>query len=255
MKLLLIDVGNSNIVTAINKNGQWISNWRMHTVSNKTADEYEVILRSLFEKNKLDPESIDKVIMSNVVPTLLHPMKEMVFKLTGKRLEVISPEIYPKLPLNIINPYEIGTDIVADSVAAYEKYSGNRIIVDFGTALTFTAIDADGNILGVSITPGMKTAISALVSNTAQLPEVPLKAPPSILGTNTIHAIQSGVVMGYVGLIEYTINGINKELSGPTKVIATGGLSYVMDNLTDVFDEVDPFLTMEGLRIIGEKYL
>ncbi len=255
MKLLLIDVGNSNIVTGINKNGKWIRNWRMHTVSSKTADEYEVILRSLFEKNKLNPESIDKVVLSTVVPSLLHPMQEMVFKLTGNKLYVIHPDLYPKLPLKIINPYEIGTDIIADAVAAYEKYPGNRIIVDFGTALTFTTIDAEGNILGVSITPGMKTAISSLASNTAQLPDVPLKAPPSILGTNTIHAVQSGVVLGYIGMIEYMVTNIKKELKGPTTVISTGGLSYVMEDLTDLFDTVDPNLTLEGLRLIGEKYL
>lgn len=255
MKLLLIDAGNSNIVTGINKDGEWLHNWRMHTVSNKTADEYEVILRSLFEKNQLNPKSIDKVILSTVVPSLLHPMQEMVFKLTGKKLLILNPDLYPHLPIKVLNPYQIGTDIVADAVAAYEKYPGNRIIVDFGTALTFTAIDAGGNILGVSITPGMKTAINSLMTNTAQLPDVPLKAPPSVLGKNTVHAVQSGVVLGYVGMIEYMVEQIRKELSGSTTVIATGGLSYVMEDLTDIFDTVDPFLTMEGLRLIGERYL
>lgn len=255
MNLLLIDVGNSNIVTGINEAGRWLYNWRMHTVSNKTADEYEVILRSLFEKNRLDPKSIDKVVLSSVVPSLLHPMQEMVYKLTGLELYVISPDLYPNLPVNVINPYEIGGDIVADAVAAYEKYPGNRIIIDFGTAMTFTTIDAGGNILGVSITPGMKTAISSLVTHTAQLPDVPLKAPPSILGKNTVHAVQSGVVFGYVGMIEYMIRNIRKELNGPVTVIATGGLAYVMDGLTDVFDNVDPILTMEGLRLIGERYV
>ncbi|MCF8232539.1 MAG: type III pantothenate kinase [Bacteroidales bacterium] len=255
MKLLLIDVGNSNIVTGINEAGHWLYNWRMHTVSDKTADEYEVILRSLFDKNRLDPKSIDKVVLSSVVPSLLHPMQEMVYKLTGRELYIINPDLYPNLPVNVINPYEIGGDIVADAVAAYEKYPGNRIIIDFGTAMTFTTIDAGGNILGVSITPGMKTAISSLVTHTAQLPDVPLKAPPSILGKNTVHAVQSGVVYGYVGMIEYMIRNIRNELSGPVTVIATGGLAYVMDGLTDVFDSVDPVLTMEGLRLIGERYV
>ncbi|MCF8308548.1 MAG: type III pantothenate kinase [Bacteroidales bacterium] len=255
MKLLLIDVGNSNIVTGINESGQWLYNWRMHTVSDKTADEYEVILRSLFEKNNLDPKSIDKVVLSSVVPTLLHPMQEMVYKLTARELHVINPDLYPNLPVNVINPYEIGGDIVADAVAAYEKYPGNRIVLDFGTAMTFTAIDASGNIRGVSITPGMKTAISSLVTNTAQLPDVPMKAPPSIMGKNTVHAVQSGVVFGYVGMIEYMIRNIRKELNGPVTVIATGGLSHVMNGLTDAFDTVDSLLTMEGLRLIGEHYV
>lgn len=255
MNLLLIDVGNSNIVTGIYEAGRWLYNWRMHTLSNKTADEYEVILRSLFEKNRLDPKSIDKVVLSSVVPSLLHPMQEMVYKLTGLELYIINPDLYPNLPVNVINPYEIGGDIVADAVAAYEKYPGNRIIIDFGTAMTFTTIDASGNILGVSIMPGMKTAISSLVTHTAQLPDVPLKAPPSILGKNTVHAVQSGVVFGYVGMIEYMIRNIRKELTGPVTVIATGGLAYVMDGLTDVFDTVDPVLTMEGLRLIGERYV
>lgn len=255
MQQLLIDVGNSNIVTGIYHSGQWLHKWRMHTVSDKTADEYEVILRSLFEKNGIEPGSIDKIILCSVVPSLLHPMQEMVFKLTGREPFVLNPDLYGKLPVIIVNPYEIGTDLVAGAVATYEKYPGNRIVVDFGTALTFTTIDAEGNILGVAITPGMKTAVSSLMANTAQLPDVPLKAPPSVLGKNTVHAVQSGIVLGYVGMVEYMIKQMKMEMEGPCTVIATGGLSYVMSGLTEVFDHVAPNLTMEGLRLIGENYL
>ena len=150
------------------------------------------------------------------------------------------------------NPYEIGTDLLANAVAAKELHGGDTIVVDFGTALTFTVVDKDGLILGVNIAPGLKTAIKALVGQTAQLPEVPLELPESVLGKNTIHAIQNGVLWGYISMVEGMLDRIQKELGREVKVVATGGLSSILTPLHDRFDKVDRHLTLEGLRIIHQ---
>lgn len=255
MKQLLIDAGNSNIVFSIHDGRQWNHHWRIHTVKNKTADEYEVILRSLFEKNSVDPHQIDRAVMCSVVPLLTHAMEDMVSKLTGRKLITLTPELYHQFPLDVVNPYEIGADIVASALAARSLYDGDLIIVDFGTALTICGVTAKGALPGVSIAPGMKTAVQALAKSTAQLPDVPLQSPPSVMGKNTVHAIQSGVVLGYTGMVEYLVNAYAREMNSEVHVIATGGLSYVMEGLTDIFYDMNEMLTMEGLRLIGEKYI
>lgn len=254
MKQLLIDAGNSNIVFSICDNGDWKHYWRVHTVRNKTADEYEVILRSLFEKNNVNPLNIDKAVMCSVVPSLNHAMEDMVYKLSEKKLIILTPEIYDRLPIDILNPYEVGTDIVASALAAHTLYRDNLIVVDFGTAITLCGIDSEGKLTGVSIAPGMKTAIQSLTKSTAQLPDVPVSPPPSPLGLNTVHAIQSGVVLGYTGLVEYLVKAYQEKMNNQAKVIATGGLSYVVEDLTSIFYETNHMLTLEGLRIIGEKF-
>ncbi len=255
MKQLLIDAGNSNIVFSITDGKEWKHHWRVHTVKSKTADEYEVILRSLMGKNEVKPKDIDCAVMCSVVPSLTHAMEEMVEKLTGKQLRTLNPELYKKLPLDVLNPYEIGADIVASAMAAYEKYSGNLVIVDFGTAITVCGMTAKGKLTGVSIAPGMKTAVQSLTKSTAQLPDIPLVNPPSVLGKNTLHAMQSGIVLGYAGLVEHLVNEYAKAMQCEVKVIATGGLSYVMKDVTSIFHDFNEMLTMEGLRLIGEKYL
>lgn len=254
MKQLLIDAGNSNIVLSICNSTGWLHHWRLHTVKSKTSDEYEVILRSLFEKNNIDPLSIGRAVMSSVVPSLTHAMEDMVLKLTGRELLILGPEMYGQLPIDVLNPYEIGSDIVASALAAHQNYGGDLIVVDFGTAITVCGINAKGRLTGVSIAPGMKTAVHSLTKSTAQLPDVPLTAPPSVLGLNTVHAIQSGVVLGYTGMIEYLVKEYQKSMSSDTKVIATGGLCYVVENLTNIFYATDEMLTMEGLKTIGELY-
>lgn len=254
MKQLLIDAGNSNIVFSITDGKEWKHHWRVHTVKSKTADEYEVILRSLMGKNGVKPHHISRAVMSSVVPSLTHAMEDMVWKLTGRELFVLGPEIYSELPIDVLNPYEIGSDIVASALAAHQNYGGDLIVVDFGTAVTVCGINAKGKLTGVSIAPGMKTAVQSLTKSTAQLPDVPLSAPPSALGLNTVHAIQSGVVLGYTGMIEYLVKEYKKSMSSDAKVIATGGLSYVVEKLTDIFYATDEMLTMEGLKTIGELY-
>lgn len=252
--LLAIDIGNSNVVCGISNNNIWFEQFRIHTVENKTADEYEVIYRTLLASRNIDLNSIDRIVLSSVVPSLIFPIKEMIQKLFKQDPLVLGPEIYSQLNIGISNPYEIGTDLVANAVAAHNQFSGNCIVVDFGTALTFTVIKADGNLLGVTIAPGLKTAMASLSQKTAQLPNIELAIPPSCIGKNTVHAMQAGIVLGYKGLIESLLKGMKKELNGETTIIATGGLSSVMLPLIDLFDHHEPMLTLDGLKIIGNQF-
>jgi len=201
-----------------------------------------------------------------VVPLLNVTFTRMIEKFLGITPHVLGPALYDRLPVTVPPSalHEIGTDIVCDAVAAWALYGGPCVIVDFGTALTFTALGEEGKILGVAIAPGLGTAVNALFRDTAQLPSVPLEPPPSSLGTNTIHAIQAGVVLGYQGLVESMVARIRKDLAAAPgqslsgaqgaacPVVATGGLAGVLEGSTEVFDRVDPMLTLRGLRLIAD---
>lgn len=250
--LLAVDVGNSNIVAGLWDGDRLAADWRIHTVAKKTEDEYGTIFRSLFGDAGLDPRSVDAVCLSSVVPSLSASMEAMLERLTGRAPVVVGPAIYGKLPVDVVNPYEVGADLVADAMAAYKKCGGACVVVDFGTALTFTVVDADGTMRGVAIAPGLGTAVNALSRDTAQLPYVQLAAPPAPFGTNTVHAIQAGVVLGFTGLVEYMVARIRKEVGADLKVVATGGLVGVVAPLTDAFTYVEPDLTLYGLKLIAE---
>jgi type III pantothenate kinase len=250
--LLTIDVGNSNIVAGVWKGDTLLYSWRIHTVAKKTEDEYGTLFRSLFQDKALDPKELRKICLSSVVPSLTNPMITMVESFTGQSPIVVGPGIYDKLPIHVVNPYEVGADLVADAMAAYAKCKGACVVVDFGTALTFTIVDATGTMQGVAIAPGLGTAVNALSRDTAQLPYVQLAVPPAPYGKNTLHAIQAGVVYGYTGLVEYMIARITEDLQVELKVIATGGLCDVIAPLTRVFSYVDKDLTLRGLKLIAE---
>jgi type III pantothenate kinase len=246
--LLAIDIGNTHIVFGIYDKKEWKNNWRIQTDPLKTADEYEVIFRSLFMAGRIDESKVQSIILSSVVPSLVRPFSEMFggfFSIA--RLTVVNPDIYPFLPVKILNPYEIGTDLVANAVAAYMKYGEFTIVIDFGTALTFTTIGENAQIKGVAIAPGLQTAVSALAGKTAQLPFVHLAAPPSVLGSNTIQAIQAGIVYGFSGLVDSIIERTETELAQKLSVIATGGLSTIIAPFSKYINEVDPMLTLDGL--------
>lgn len=259
--LLVIDIGNTNIVSALFHEGELVQEWRMYSDTKRTADEYSSILLSLMRDAGVSQSSVDSAILSSVVPLLIGPFITLVERMIGKKPVIIGPSIYPKLPITIPESakHEIGTDIVCNAVEAYSHFNTACIVADFGTALTFTAIDEKGNIQGVAITPGLKTAVNSLFTNTAQLPSVPLEAPPNSLGTNTIHSIQSGIILGYKGLVEALILQIKKDLSiqtgfpaGKIRIIATGGLNSVLRPITSVFEEVDKQLTLKGLCRIAD---
>jgi len=251
--LLAIDIGNTNIVFGINRKGEWLNNWRIQTDPLKMADEYRVIFSSLLSDGKISLTEIKEVIISSVVPSLVYPFSEMLSKLlpTGKVI-LVGPEMYHKLPIKVLNPYQIGSDLVANAVAAYKKYGKLTTVIDFGTALTFTTIGNDAEIRGVAIAPGLNTAVSALAGKTAQLPQIHLTAPPSVLGENTLHAIQSGVIFGFSGLVDSMIERTQNELNAKLNVVATGGLSPVIVPLTKNVKIIEPMLTLDGLYLINE---
>lgn len=249
--ILTIDIGNTNIVFGVAEQNDWVKIWRIQTDRSKTADEYEVIFRSLFASSGINSSDITRTVLSSVVPSLVRPFNEMLSVLLDSSVLLVEPLIYDKLPIQVLNPHEIGTDLVADATAAYMGYGGPAMVIDFGTALTFTTIDQSGKILGVAIAPGLLTALKALTGNTAQLHDVQLIAPPSVLGKNTIQAIQSGIVMGFAGLVDSMIVRTEEELGIKLKVIATGGLSFVMKNVSSRIEIIDENLTLDGLKYMA----
>ncbi len=252
--ILTIDIGNSNIVFGVAGQKEWLKIWRIQTDSSKTADEYEVIFRSLFDSSGINPGEITKTILSSVVPSLIRPFREMLVRLLNHSPLLVEPSMFHKLPVEILKADEIGTDIVADATAAYIRYGGPCMVVDFGTALTFTTIGNSGRILGVAIAPGLLTALKSLTGNTAQLRDVQLMAPPSVLGDSTIHAIQSGIVLGFAGLVDSMVTRTEVELSEKLTVIATGGLSAILQNVSARIQIIDENLTLDGLKYMADHF-
>ncbi len=251
--LLAIDAGNTDIVFALHIEGQWLHHWRIPSTNEASKEIWQYRLVSELLELGLQADAIQKAVLSSVVPGLSPLLAEMLHDILGHPAILVGADIYPLLNVKVQNPEEIGTDLVANAVAAFDRFQQACIAVDFGTALTFTTVSSKGIIEGVAIAPGLKTAVRTLFQKTAQLPEVPLKVPRSALGKNTEGAIQAGVVLGYVGLSNYLIEHIKKELKEPCKVIATGGLSRVLDSLSHSFDAIDPMLTLDGLRLIEEQ--
>ena len=252
--LLAVDAGNTNIVFGIHDGQSWIHEWRFETLPIRNQIEYEMFIRLNLLESDIAPEAIDAIVISSVVPQLNSVLEKFPKTLFDIDALFIGPRIYGQLLVMTGNPHEIGTDLIANAMAAHTIYGGDLIIVDFGTALTFTLVSSSGKIEGVNIAPGLKTAISALVGNTAQLPEVPLELPESAIGKNTIHAIQSGVLWGYVSMVEGMLERIKAEFGKPVRVIATGGLSSILHPLHDQFHDVNRKLTLEGLRLVMETF-
>lgn len=250
--LFTVDVGNSNIVAGLWAQNRLVQSWRVHTVARKTEDEYAAIFRSLFADAGFNPKEVRASCLSSVVPSLSDPMTSMLQSLCDRSPIVLGPDIYSRLPIEVVNPHEVGADLVADAMAARDYCKGACIVVDFGTALTFTALGKDGRMEGVAIAPGLATAVNSLSRDTAQLPHVRLAAPPEPFGRNTIEAIQAGIVHGYTGLVEHLVRNIKERLGTESCVIATGGLSHVIAPLTSVFTHIDPDLTLRGLKLVAD---
>jgi type III pantothenate kinase len=246
---LAIDIGNTDIVFGLHAGENWLRQFRIPTHYSTRQADYEARLRIFFLESDLKVSDVSAIGISSVVPGETALIRTMAAGLFGIEPFLVGPEIYPQLGMEIASPREIGTDLVANAIYAWYTYRQNCIVVDFGTALTFTVV-SDAKILGVNIVPGIKTALRSLFSNTAQLPEVPLELPESAIGKNTVHAIQAGILWGYVGLVKEQLVQIQRE-AGPCKVLATGGLSSVLRPLHELFEEVDINLTLNGIRIIG----
>lgn len=249
---IIVDIGNTDAVFGLYNAKTWPHIWRTPARRDETAESYEGRLRLWLLEAGIPLSAIKTTVLSSVVPDLTPTMRAMLTELFGFEPIVVGPGIYPLLPIEIIRPHEIGADLVANALAAYTRYGRNCVVVDFGTALTFTTVSGTGKLLGVAIAPGLKTAIRSLFANTAQLPEVPIEVPASALGTSTTHAIQAGVVLGYEGLVRSLLERIRTELNGDCIAVATGGLSGRIPSLQDVFTDIIPSLTLEGVQLIGE---
>jgi len=251
--LLCVDIGNTNIVLGLWNGKQWLVHWRVRTVRDKMPDEYAILLRALLRESGYELQTIKRVVIASVVPPLTTVFSELFQRYLRTKPLVIEPGVRTGLRICIDNPVELGADLVADAVAAYHRFRSACIVVDFGTATTFSAISKEGDFMGVAIAPGLGLAAEALSSRTAQLPRVSLVPPPAAIGKNTVHSMQSGLVLGYVGLVEGLIRRIRTELGGEAQVVATGGLSSILAPLTSEINIVDPWLTLEGLRLISER--
>ena len=251
--LLAFDIGNSDITIGYWDTHSWKHQWRIPTSVVQPELFYAVTLRDYFFECGVKLDSIDQVVVSSVVPALTDRMVSVCTTLFNATPIILGPELYKKLPIEILNPYEIGADLVSNALAAYTHFHRSCIIVDFGTALTFTTLSGKGVIEGVAIAPGLKTAIKSLSQNTARLFDVPLQLPDSVLGKSTVHAIQAGILYGYEGIVINMIRKIREELKDETvPVIATGGLSSIITSLSAHVTETNPDLTLDGLRIAVE---
>jgi type III pantothenate kinase len=249
--LLAIDIGNSNIVFGVHNRQKWIEKWRMHTDKKKMPDEYGVFFEQLLKQEGVSLSDIKSTVVSSVVPQLTGRIKRMIEKLTASESIIIGPGVKTGLVIRTDNPAEVGADLVANAVAAWKKYKKNCIIVDFGTALSYSAVSSKGEFLGAVISPGIFAAAEALSEHTAQLPKIWLKKPDKTIGKNTVTSMQSGIVNGYIGSAEYIISKMKEEL-GSCEVIATGGSADIITPFTKVFTHLEPWLTLEGLRYIAD---
>ncbi|MEX2594923.1 MAG: type III pantothenate kinase [Anditalea sp.] len=251
---LSIDAGNSNIVFGFfdYKISKWSHEIRIDTRKGITSFELVKKLSLFFLENNLKPDRISQIGFSSVVPEVVSPIEDFCLTFFGIEPYMINGKSFEKLNVSTTRPNEIGTDLMANITAAYDHLKEGCIIVDFGTALTFSVVDDKGAVIGVNIVPGLKTAIKSLFTNTSKLPEVKLELPESAIGKNTVHAIQAGVLYGYAGLVKGMLQSIRAELNQDFKVIATGGLSKILTPLKDSFDEVDQNLTLKGIKLITE---
>ena len=254
--ILVMDVGNTNIVLGIYEGKTLIQNWRMSTDKNKTSDEYGMFLTALIKNVGIDTSSIDSVIISSVVPPIIYTLQNAFRKYFNTSPIIIGPGIKTGINIKYDNPKEVGADRIVNAVAGFELYKSALIIIDFGTATTFCSVSAKGEYTGGVICPGIKISADALFNNTAKLPRIELIKPETIIGKNTVSSIQSGIIFGYVGMVDYIVNKMKTEMNEEQiKVIAVGGFAKLIASESDTIDEVNPLLTLEGLRIIYEKNL
>ncbi len=250
--LLAIDVGNTTIVFGVHDGARWIHHWRVQTVRERMPDEYAVMFRTFLNEAGLELEQFDQTVLSSVVPPLTAGLCEMVARRTGFPPVIVSARVNTGIRINTDHPEGVGSDRIADAVAAYERFRSNCIVVDFGTATSFTIVREPGEMIGAVIAAGLGTTADALVRRTAQLPQIELAPPPSIIARNTVHAMQAGLVVGHVAMVEGLVARIRAEL-GEARTIATGGYATVLAPLATCFDAVDPWLTLDGLRLIAER--
>jgi type III pantothenate kinase len=251
--LLVVDVGNTNTVIGVFEADTLKADWRLETSAGRTADELAVNLRQLMELSGLQWGALDAVIVSTVVPPALFAIETFCRRWLKLTPLVVGPGIKTGMPILTENPREVGADRIVNSVAAYEALKSGCIVVDFGTATTFDAVSPRGEYLGGAIAPGLGVAADALVRSAAKLPRVELARPARVVGKNTVTAMQSGLLFGYVGLTDAIVERMKVELDFPTRVVATGGLAALIAKESRSIEETDELLTLRGLRILHER--
>jgi len=249
--LLVCDVGNTNIVLGVYKGQELLRYWRISTDKTKTSDEIGIIVHQFFNNEGIPTDEIEDVIISSVVPTIMYSLQHMAIKYFDKEALVVGPGIKTGINIKYDNPRQVGADRIVNAVACIHKYGGPCVIVDFGTATTFCAISEKNEYLGGTIAPGIKISSDALFQKASKLPKVELVKPEGVICKNTVKSIQSGVIYGYVGLVDYIVRKMKTELKNDNiKVIATGGLSSMIASESETIEIVDKFLTLDGLKII-----
>lgn len=252
--LLTIDVGNTNFTFGIFNEKELLTTFRMTTKQLRTSDEYGISIIDMLERNQISKSDIQGVIISSVVPNVMHSLTSAVIKYLDITPTIVGPGIKTGIRVMTENPKQIGADRIVDAVAAYDLYGGPALVLDFGTATTYDLVDGRGAFVAGVTAPGIRTSAQALWNEAAKLPEIEIKKPASILAQETISSMQAGLVYGQIGQTEYIVKHMIKE-SGydNVKVVATGGLGRIIANETDCIDIYDPILTLSGLRLIFEK--
>ncbi len=251
--LLVIDVGNSNIVLGIYDGERLVNDWRISTDKSKTTDEYGILFYDLFRLAGIAFADITGIIISSVVPTLTGVLEKLAQQYFAFKPYVVGPGIKTGMPIHYDNPKEVGADRIVNAVAGFEKYRTSLILVDFGTATTFDLVNRKGEYCGGAIAPGLMISMEALFQKASKLPRVEIVKPPSIVAKNTVNSMQAGIYYGYVGLVDEIVNRIKAESRDNPLVIATGGLAGLIAPESKTIDRVEEYLTLEGLRILYEK--
>lgn len=252
--ILTLDIGNTNIKTALFEGMEMKEYWRLSTNRDRTSDEYGMAMMNLLNHYGIERGQVEGIMMSSVVPQINFTIEHMCRSYFGMEPMKIEPGVRTGINIKYENPRELGSDRIANAVAAYELYGGPCITIDFGTATSFGAISAKGEFLGGAICPGLKLAADALTDRTAKLPRFELVKPENVIGRNTVANMQAGIVYGYIGQIKYLVNRMKREMGVEgIKVIATGGLAVLVAGESSVIDVMDGLLTLKGLRLIYEK--
>ena len=251
--ILAMDIGNTNIKTGVFDASTLRSYWRISTQRQYTSDEFGSLLLNLFAHEKLDPETIEGIIISSVVPTINFTVEHMCRSYFDLQPMFIAPGVKTGINIRYENPRELGSDRIANAVSAFTQYGGPVITIDFGTATTFGVVDENAAFLGGAIFPGIKLASQALSSGTAKLPSFEIAQPDRVIGRTTLSNLQSGMFYGYVGMVGHIVEMMKRELGKDATVVATGGMAQMIADESHVIDHVDGLLTLKGLRFIWEK--